>query len=102
MQCDDIAAKLRSYVTALAQKTSPYLRDYLVALLYQYMQNRIYDLAMKHMVNTVFEEIGGGFWSWVGEERQRRECLTLLEICINAVSDHGQALRHEIASLRAS
>ena len=60
------------------------------------------DLALKKMVRREFEEIGDGFWSCVDAGRQRSECLTLLEICTNAVTDHGQALRDEMASLRFS
>jgi hypothetical protein len=101
-QCNEIAAKLCSYATALAQKTSPYLRKHLLALVYEYIQNRTYDLALKKMVRREFEEIGHGFWSCVDAGRQRSECLTLLEICTNAVTDHGQALRDEMASLRFS
>ena len=100
-QCNEIAAKLCSYATALAQRTSPYLRENFLALVYEYIQNRTYDLALKNMVNRVFEDIGDGFWSGLSE-RQRSECLTLLEICTNAVTDHGQALRDEVASLRFS
>jgi len=100
-QCNEIAAKLCSYATALAQRTSPYLRETFLALLYEYIQNRTYDLALKKMVNRVFEEIGDEFWSGL-TERQRSECLTLLEICITAVTHHGQALRHKMASFRLS
>ena len=99
-QCNEIATKLCSYATALAQKTSPYIRKHFLALVYEYIQNRTYDLALKKMVNRAFESIGDGFWSCVGAGRQRSECLTLLGICTNAVTDHGQALRDEMASLR--
>ena len=100
-QCNEIAAKLCSYATALAQKTSPYLRRTFLALVYEYIQNRTYDLALKNMVNRVFEDIGDGFWSGLSE-RQRSECLTLLEICITAVTHHGQALRDKMASFHLS
>ena len=77
--CNDVAAKLCSYATALAQRTSPYRRESFLALVYECIQNRTYDLASKNMVNRVFEDIGDGFWSGLSE-RQRSECLTLLEI----------------------
>ena len=60
-QYNEITAKLCSYATALAQKTSPYLRDRLLALVYEYIQNRTYDLALKKIVNRAWEEIGDGF-----------------------------------------
>ena len=109
-QCNEIAAKLCSYATALAQRTSPYLRDAFLALLDEYIQNRTYDLALKNMVNrgilerriwSGLNEPGDGFWSGLNE-RQESECLTLLEICITAVTHGQQALRHEMASFRCS
>ena len=101
-QCDVIVAKLRGYATTLAQMIAPYRRPRLLLLLYEYIQNRTYDLAMNNLVNRVFEETGDGFWYWVGAGRQRRECLNLLEICTTAVTDHGQALRHKLVSLQVT
>ena len=98
-QCNEIAAKLCSYGTALAQRTSPYRREHFLALLYEFIQNRTYDLALKNMVNRAFDHIEDAFWSRLSE-RQRSECLTLLETCTTAVTDHGQALRNEMASFR--
>ena len=100
--CDAIVAKLYSYATALAQKTSPYLRQHLLALLYEYIKNRTYDSAMKHLLNKSLKETGDGVWFWVGAGPQRRECLNLLEICIKAVIETGEALREEMASYRVS
>ncbi len=66
-QCNGIAAKMCSYATALAQRTSPYRREHFPALVYVFIQNRTYDLASKNMVNRVFEDIGDAFWSGLSE-----------------------------------
>lgn len=99
LQCNEITGKLCSYASALAQRTSPYLREHFLVLLYEYIQNRTYDLALKNMVNRVFVDIEDGFWSGLSE-RQRSECLTLIEICTTAVTQQGHKLRHEMASFR--
>jgi len=99
-QCNEIAAKLSSYATTLTKKTSPYMREYLRSLLYQYIQNRTYDLAFKKMARRQCEKIEDGFWFCVGEGRQRSQCLILLKTCSKAVTDHGLTLRKEMLALR--
>jgi hypothetical protein len=96
-QCNEMAVKLCSYATALAQRTSPYVREHFLAVLYEYIQNRTYDLALK----KVLVDIEAGFW-WRLSERQRSKCCTLLEICITAGTHHEQALQHKMASCRLS
>ena len=66
-QCDEIVATLCSMATALATKTSPYLRHSLLAWLYEYIQNRLHDLDMMHLVNKMFDDVEG--WSCIDVER---------------------------------
>ena len=94
-QCNEIAAKLCSYATALAQRTSPYLREHFLALVYEYIQNRTHDLAVKNVLNGAFLE-HHRFWSCVSDGSQRNACLTIIEICSSTLHDEGQFLRDKI------
>ena len=98
-ECDAIAATLCSYVTNLLEKTAARNHAKLLAMMYKYIENRVYDLSMKKVVNNLFADTGDACWDWVGVGRQRDECLTLLETCTNAVAAHGSALRHEMAAM---
>ena len=100
MRLKEIAAKLCSYATALTQMTSPYLRDHFFTLLYEYVRNQTYDLAVKNILNRACAYPGDPCWSWVGAGRQRSECLNLIQMSAKALSDYAQALRDEMASLR--
>ena len=99
-QCEEIVDKLRAHTTALAQRTSPYLRETFGKLLFEYIQNRTYDLAVKNILNKSFEEDHKSFWSLENLVRQRSECLDLLQILANALSDHARTLRDEMDTLR--
>ena len=71
-QCDEIAVKICSYANAIASKKSPYLRDYIMELIHQYIQNRTYDLAVKNVLDAALLE-RHRFWSCVSYGRQRNE-----------------------------
>ena len=96
-QCTEIADKLGAHATDLAHRTSPYLREHLCTLLYEYIQNRTYDLAVKTMQKALNENEAKE-----SMKRQLSECLDLLEIFAKALSDHAKALRDEMATLRLS
>ena len=104
-QCDEIIAKICSYTNGLAQKTSPYLREHLLKLLYDYIENRTYDLALKNIIDeslmgTTEQNRRKNLWSCTRVRRQRHECLDLLEICWKAMTSHGETLRNDMASLQ--
>ena len=101
-QCKQISAKICSCATTLTQKTSPYLRDHLLQLLYDYMQNRTYDLALKNIVNGALDrrrERTNSFWSCSRARRQRSECLDIIQICIDAVTRHGDRMCRDMSAL---
>ena len=98
-ECDAIAATLCSYVTNLLEKMAARSHAKLLAMIYKYIENRVYDLSMKKVVNNLFADTGDPSWDWVGVGRQRDECVALLQTCTEAVAAHGTALRHEMAAL---
>lgn len=98
-QCDEIVAKICSYANAIASKMLPYLRDYMMELIHQYIQNRTYDLAFKSILDGALLE-HHRFWSCVSDGRQRNECLNIIEICRNTLNDEGQALRDKLGAVR--
>ena len=83
------------YANAIAKLKSPYLRYYTMTLIHGYIQNRMYDLAVKSVLDGASQE-HHRFWSRVSDGRQRNECLTLVEICRNTLNDEGQALRDKM------
>ena len=97
-RCDEIASKICSYANAIASKKSPYLRDCITTLIHECIQNRTYDLAVKSVLDGALLE-RHRFWSCVSDGRQRNECLTIIEICRNALNDEGQALRDKMAAV---
>ena len=94
-QCDEIAHKICSYAHAIASKISPYRRDYIMELIYQYIENRSYDLAVKSILDKAFLGTPGFL-----DARQRQECLTIIEICRNTLNNEGQALRDKLWAMR--
>jgi hypothetical protein len=97
--CDEMAAKICSYANAIASKMSPYLRDYIMELIHQYIQNRTYDLAVKNVLDGALLK-HHRFWSCISDGRQRNECLNIIEICRNTLNDEGQALRDKLWAVR--
>ena len=108
--CEDTANKTRDYAIALAHKTPAYCpREELLALLYQFMENRTYNLAFTHLLNQVFlseHERDGSFWSLAnmntdGPFWMKQECLRIIDKCIDAIRNEADHLLREMAEYRA-
>ena len=103
IQCQDIATKTCDYAIALAHKTPAYCpREDLLALLYQFMENRTYNLAFTHLLNQVFlseHERDGPFW--ILAELHKQECLRIIDKCIDAIRNEADHLLREMAEYRA-
>ena len=93
-ECDAIAATLCSYASNLLAKMAARNHGKLIAMIYEYIENRVYDLSMKKVVNNLLEDTGDASWNWVGVGRPRDECVALLQTCTEAVAAHGSVLRH--------
>ena len=106
IQCQDIATKTCDYAIALACKTPAYCgREDLLALVYQFMQNRTYNLAFIHLLNQsrLCEQEDDSFWSlvsdlptvpWCGS--QKEECLRIIELCMDAIKNHADHLQRQM------
>ena len=55
-ECDAIAATLCSYVTNLLEKTAARNHAKLLAVMYEYIENRVYDLSIMKVVKNLFED----------------------------------------------
>ena len=101
--CEDTANKTCDYAIALAHKTPAYCpREDLLALLYQFMENRTYNLAFTHLLNQVFlseHERDGPFW--ILAELHKQECLRIIDKCIDAIRNEADHLLREMAEYRA-
>lgn len=109
--CEDTANKTRDYAIALAHKTPAYCpREDLLALLYQFMENRTYNLAFTHLLNQVLlseHERDGSFWSLAnmntdGPFWMKQECLRIIDKCIDAIRNQADHLLREMAEYRAN
>ena len=82
-QCQCIATKVCDYAIALARKTPAYCgHEDLLALVHQFMQNRVYNLAFTHLLDRAIcsreHEDDDSFWSLV-RGRGEKECLQTIE-----------------------
>ena len=109
--CQDIATKTCDYAIALAHKTPAYGgRGDLLALVHQFMENRAYNLAFKHLLNQAFlcaHERDGAFWSFADGSpmtctSQREGCLRIIEMCTDAIRKHADHLQRKMDAYRAS
>ena len=108
--CRDTANKTCDYAIALAHKTPAYCpREDLLTLLHQFMENRTYNLAFSHLLNQVFRaehEREAPFWSLVAGSSasrgpKKKECLLIIERCMDAISNRADQLRCQINSYKA-
>ena len=101
--CEETANKTCDYAIALAHKTPAYCpREDLLALLYQFIENRTYNLAFTHLLNQVFlpeHERDGPFWTLV--ELHKQECLRIIDKCIDAIRNQADHLLREMAVYQA-
>ena len=74
--CDEIASKICSYANAIASKMLLGLRDDVMELTHHYIQNRIYDLAVKSVLRARLEH--HRFWSFVSDGRQSNACFAII------------------------
>ena len=98
--CEDIVCKIKSYAEALAFKSAPHMRDDIMGLIDQYIRNRTYDLAVRTILDAAWMSERHRFWSCLRDERQRNDCLSIIEICKNTLDDEGRALRSELSAVR--
>ena len=104
IQCQCIATKTCDYAIALARKTPAYCpREDLLALVHQFMQNRTYNLAFKHLLDRAFHaehEDDDLFWSLVSDSPQKEECLRIIEVCMDAIRNHADHLLRQMEVYR--
>jgi len=105
--CEDTANKTCDYAIALAHKTPAYCpREDLLALLYQFMENRTYNLAFTHLLNQLFlseHERDGPFWILAELELDmKQECLRIINKCMCAIRNQADHLLREMAEYRAN
>ena len=103
-QCQCIATKLCDYAIALARKTPADCgHEDLLALVHQFMQNRTYNLAFKHLLDRAFHwehEDDDLFWSLVSDSPQKEECLRIIEMCMDAIRNHADRLRRQMEAYK--
>ena len=108
-ECQDIATKTCDYAVTLTHKTPAYCgRGDLLSLVHQFMENRTYNLAFKHLLDQVFlcaHERDGTFWSHVAGSptpcgSQREEYLRILEMCMNAIRVQADKLQRKMEVYR--
>ena len=75
------------YANAITSKRSPYLREYIMEIIYQYMQNCIYDDAAKNVMDAALRDHS---FSDRCDGRERKECLKILEVFRNILREEGQ------------
>ena len=102
--CQDIATKTCDYAIALAHETPAYCgREDLLALLHQFMENRTYNLAFTHLLNQEFlseHERDSPFWSRHLYPPGKRNCLRIIERCMDAIRDRSEHLLREMDAYR--
>ena len=99
-QCDDIVCKIKSYAEALAFKSAAHRRSAIMELIREYIRNRTYDLALQFLLDGSLTAERNRFWSCMRDERQRNDCLSIIEICKHNLKDEGSAMRRELAKVR--
>ena len=103
-ECQCIATKLCDYAIALARKTPADCgHEDLLALVHQFMQNRTYNLAFKHLLDRAFHaehEDDDLFWSLVSDSPQKEECLRIIEMCMDAIRNHADRLRRQMEAYK--
>ena len=103
-QCQCIATKLCDYAIALARKTPADCgHEDLLALVHQFMQNRTYNLAFKHLLDRAFHaehEDDDLLWSLVSDSPQKEECLRIIEMCMDAIRNHADRLRGQMEAYK--
>ena len=104
IQCQCIATKTCDYAIALAYKTPAYCGyEDLLALVHQFMQNRTYNLAFRHLLDQAFlceHEDDDSFWSLVCDSSQKEECLRTIEVCMDAIRNHADHLLRQMEVYR--
>ena len=96
-ECQCIATKTCDYAIALARKTPAYSgHEELLALVHQFMQNRVYNIAFIHLLdraNDSEHEDDDSFWSLVRDVPHpsfwKEECLRTMEVCMDAIRNHA-------------
>ena len=104
IQCQRIATKTCDYAIALARKSPADCgHEDLLALVHQFMQNRTYNLAFKHLLDRAFHaehEDDDLFWSLVSDSPQKEECLRIIEMCMEAIRNHADRLRRQMEAYK--
>ena len=95
IECQYIATKTCDYAIALTHKTPAYSSHHhgdLLALVYQFMKNRAYNLAFTHQLNPAIlceHEGDGPFW------------LRITEMCMDALRNHADHLLRDMEVYRS-
>jgi len=97
-ECEEIATKTCNYAIALAHKTPAYCgRMDLLALVYQYMQNRTYNIAFGALLDESLRcPLEDPFWLCVSTGQRYEMCLRVIEMCIHANRNHAEHLLQEM------
>ena len=104
-ECQCIATKTCDYAIALARKTPAYSgHEELLALVHQFMQNRVYNLAFIHLLDRAIcsreHEDDDSFWSLVRDVAHpsfwKEECLRTIEVCMDAIRNHANHLQSQM------
>ncbi len=107
-ECQCIATKTCDYAIALARKTPAYSgHEELLALVHQFMQNRVYNIAFIHLLdraNDSEHEDDDSFWSLVRDVAHpsfwKEECLRTIEMCMDAIRNHANHLQSQMEVYR--
>ena len=104
-ECQCIATKTCDYAIALARKTPAYSgHEELLALVHQFMQNRVYNIAFIHLLdraNDSQHEDDDFFWSYV-RGCGRAQCLQTIEVCMDAIRNHANHLQSQMEVWRSN
>ena len=104
-ECRCIATKTCDYAIALARNTPAYSgHEDLLALVHQFMQNRVYNLAFIHLLDRAIcsreHEDDDSFWSLVRDVAHpsfwKKECLRTIEVCMDAIRNHANHLQSQM------
>ena len=95
----NIAGKIKSYAEALSLKCPAHSRTAVMKLIHDYVRNRTYNLALKFILDASLKTERHLFWCCMRDERQRNDCLNIIERCQQHLTDEECGLRRELATM---
>ena len=99
LNCDNIKDKIKSYAEALSLKCHAHMRSAVMKCIHDYIHNRTYNLALKFIVDGSLMAERHRFWCCMRDDRQRNDCLNIIERCQHHLADEECGLREKLATM---